>query len=483
MNSTLFSIFGNCKNSRRPKVPFPTNAVRPEFRFRFAEDRTFSRESTPKPFLISDFRSLAFDATFESLAQQAGRPLSQLEADLAWVATAVYLADRSAPRYPYGTNGLSFWRRRIHLILPVGEGEIWEKASPALRETLEYLTEDDWTFEFVSGRRPFMEESQQSFRELSPPPIAWTALFSGGLDSLAGAVDWLQSQEGIGLLVSGQTHNRIAFGQRSQVSELRQHFPQQLEHVGISYGFPDKSGLNGFESSQRTRAFIHTALGSLAALMAGNEKLHLFENGFGALNLPCDSTQFGSQNSRGTHPVFLQRMAGLVSHLFGRPFTIVNPFNFMTKGEMLSNPTVQIYGEILRKSFSCDRYPNYPHKASQCGSCSSCLIRRLSFKVGNIADDPASYSRDLLKSQSPLRESELIAVTKLTIQAKTMADALRLQEPWSALCAIWPDLFRAEIELENSSFKSSTIRLLRKHSAEWHEFYPEFQFPGNTLAA
>ena len=116
--------------------------------------------------------------------------------------------------------------------------------------------------------------------------------------------------------------------------ELRKQFPNRVEHVGIGYGFPDKNRheLDGFESTQRTRAFMHTALGSVIALMAGNSQLFLFENGFGALNLACDSAQFGSQNSRGTHPVFLRRMAALVSADFFKAIRYRQPIHALHEG-------------------------------------------------------------------------------------------------------------------------------------------------------
>jgi hypothetical protein len=184
---------------------------------------------------------------------------------------------------------------------------------------------------------------------------------------------------GNGLLVSGQTHPRIATGQQAQVAGLRDHFPGRLEHIGISYGIPDKHGLSGFESSQRTRGFVHIAFGALDALMADNEQLFLFENGFGALNLPCDSAQIGSQSSRGTHPVFLLRMAAFVRAVFERRFLISNPFTFSTKAQMLAAPGMDQFVSLLQKSFSCDRFPNYHHKTPQCGCCASCLVRRLAF--------------------------------------------------------------------------------------------------------
>ncbi len=369
-------------------------------------------------------------------------------------------------------TGPAHWRRRIQLEIQVSDVAVWRNSAAALAHALAFLTEDDWTFQFLPGRAEFAAERQGYFPKLSATENAWTSLFSGGLDSLAGALQWLARTEGTCLLVSGQTHSRIAIGQESQVAGLRDHFPRRIEHVGIHYGFPDKQRheLSGFESTQRTRAFIHTALGSVTALMAGNSQLFLFENGFGALNLPCDSSQFGSQNSRGTHPVFLLRMAAYVSAVFSQPFVIANPFTFSTKAQMLSALNGQQLGALLQESFSCDRFPNYNHFESQCGCCPSCLVRRLSFHVAGLADEPKHYTTDVFHPRRQLRERESLSLSKLSVQVESLDSCLRLCDPWPALCAQWPDLLRTELEFGSPGFRETTINLLRRHVAEWRSF-------------
>jgi hypothetical protein len=467
---TFFSALGSCKNPARKPVRAKRGAVRPHYCFRFDDQWTFRRTVAPSLPRARDCERIAFNGDFDALARQARRPLSRVEADLAWVALAVYLADRFAPRYPYGVNGPNFWRRRLHLQIPVSNRNMWENASERLIHALAFLTEDDWSFEFEGGRAHFPAESQEHFRKMRGPRIEWTSLFSGGLDSLAGALRWLSRTSGVGLLISGQTHNRIAAGQEAQVTELRRHFREQIEYAGVGYGVPEKHGLTGFESSQRTRAFIHTTLGSLAAIMAGCRELLLFENGFGAMNLPCDAAQLGSQNSRAAHPVFLRRMAAFVGALFSQSFVIANPFTFSTKSQMLAAPGMQRFVGLFQKSFSCDRYPNYPHKAPQCGCCASCLVRRLSFHAAGLPDDSENYSTNIARPRRPLRESELVALTKLTVQADTLASVLHPEEPWEELCETWPDLLRAEIELGARSFTESIVALLRRHVAEWQSF-------------
>lgn len=483
MDETFFATFGSCRNGAPKTARRRRETERPEFRFRFEDDWTFSRASSPSLPIAKDFQRIAIATDFVAFAKQARKPLSGREVDFARLAVAIYLADRTSPRNPSGRRGPTFWRRRIHITIGVTEPSVWQAVTGALVHALEYLTEDDWTFEFVGGRTVFAAESQEHFREMRSPQVAWTSLYSRGSDSLAGALRWLRAVDGIGLLVSGQTHSRIAAGQQGQVAEIRGCFPQRIEHVGIEYGIPDKHGLSGFESSQRTRAFVHTTFGSLAALMADNERLLLFENGSGAFNLPCDSAQVGSQSSRGTHPVFLRRMAGFVSAVFDRPFVIANPFTFSTKAEMLAASGMDEFASLFRKSFSCDRFPNYHHKAPQCGCCASCSVRRLAFHGSGIADDVTGYTQDIFSPRRPLHEFEVLALTKLNIQATALAEALRSASPWSALCLGWPDLIRTQTEFEGKTFKDMTIDLLCRHVAEWQAFVAPLQQPSLAFAA
>lgn len=485
MQTTFFKTFGNCKSGARRPIRVKLEDSRPIYEFRFHSDWSFDRTAMPLLRVAPDVCRVNFHADLDALAKQARRSLDSIEADFIWLAVAVYLADRCSPRHPYGMSGPAHWRRRIYMKIPVANPAIWSEAQGSLTHVLEFLTEDDWTFEFLPGRAEFAVERQRHFPKMRGQEIQWTSLFSGGLDSLAGALQWLGGNAGVGLLVSGQTHSRITVGQELQVTELRKQFPNHIEHVGIGYGFPDKirHGLVGFESTQRTRAFMHTALGSVAALMADNSQLFLFENGFGALNLACDSAQFGSQNSRGTHPVFLRRMAALVSVAFSKPFVIANPFTLSTKAQMLSAMSVRNFEPLLQKSFSCDRFPNYNHARPQCGCCPSCLIRRLSFHGSGLFDEAKNYSIDIFHPCRPLREAEWLSLSKLTVQADTLASCMNLKDPWPALCAKWPMLLRTEMELNSPGFRDACIDLLRRHANEWHRFTSDIYSDSHVIAA
>src|SRR5688572_29680005 len=233
MDATFFSIYGSCKKLRNRSISRHLAGGRPTFTFTFSDSWSFARTaSSPLPG-AADFRGVKFEADVAAFARLVRRPLSGLEADFIWIALAVYFADRLAPRHPYGLNAPGFWRRRLIVRLPVAFPQVWQNAAEHLVHALEFLTEDDWEFDFLSNRAKLGAETQQYFPSLPIVESKWVSLFSGGLDSLAGALRWLGGIEGPGLLVSGQTHNRIAADQNSQVEAIHELFPKRVSNVGV----------------------------------------------------------------------------------------------------------------------------------------------------------------------------------------------------------------------------------------------------------
>src|ERR1035437_1290307 len=85
------------------------------------------------------------------------------------------------------------WRRHFVFRIPVRKQGFWNRGEvqKVLRETLEFLSDDYFDFEFVAGKgAPMMQEY---FPKLVPggpgEGVEGVVLFSGGLDSLAGAVE------------------------------------------------------------------------------------------------------------------------------------------------------------------------------------------------------------------------------------------------------------------------------------------------------
>jgi hypothetical protein len=90
---------------------------------------------------------------------------------------------------------------------------VWGKDSvrEALVETLGFLSEDEYSFDFrqatmSTGLQPYLGFSDPSAQAISPNEVI---LFSGGLDSLAGTVDELIGNNKKVALVSHQSSTPI----------------------------------------------------------------------------------------------------------------------------------------------------------------------------------------------------------------------------------------------------------------------------------
>ncbi len=367
-------------------------------------------------------------------------------ADLVDIAVAVYVTDRLCRRHPPKASRTELlWQRQMHVEVPVREPERWSRdgLGEALAELLRYLTDDVWLFTFVPRRaraaRP--SESQRGLFPEPPPPPASAALFSGGLDSLTGLVARLavNPAETI-VLFCGRTNKRIGAPQRDLLEAVAQTFSQRVRPVAVGFGLTGR-GRGAFdreEPSQRTRGFVFQAFGTVTARMAGLERLDVYENGVGAINLPYTDAQLDSQATRATHPVTLRLMSVLLTRVFGASFTVSRPYAFTTKGELCDAMHRAGLARLASRSVSCDGYPQRNVSAAQCGVCPSCLLRRQSLHhAGIVADDPASlYVHDIYDASALDAWERRFSFRTMSGQVHHLRRALAAARPWNALVSL-----------------------------------------------
>ncbi len=145
------------------------------------------------------------------------------------------------------------WSRTFSLYLPTTPE--WHGPSPQLAPLLNFLTGDNWN---LHTRERFID---LGFHAPWPHPWAPQAavLFSGGLDSLVGAIDRLEAGDRL-LLVSHYDYGQLAAVQQSLAGELTRHYgPDRLHHLGV------RVQLEGPELSLRSRSLLYLALGLAGA--------------------------------------------------------------------------------------------------------------------------------------------------------------------------------------------------------------------------
>jgi hypothetical protein len=144
-------------------------------------------------------------------------------------ALGVWAADKLLPR----SSAPDAWTRHIVLHLPLSAS--WESLSPRFARLLNFLTGDVWSLE---GRAAHIDLGLKGGWPHSWQPEE-VVLFSGGLDSLAGAIDLLEAGWRL-LLVSHYDFGQLAACQQGLAAALAEHYgPQRLHHLALRVQFPE----------------------------------------------------------------------------------------------------------------------------------------------------------------------------------------------------------------------------------------------------
>lgn len=326
-----------------------------------------------------------------------GATPSEAAVDLMIVATAVYAADTGVSRERYADDG---WTRMIDLNVAVSEPGLWRKQQDHLSRMLQFLTGDHWGFTFRDRPNDLQSFTKQP-EEMDLTDFTQVSLFSGGLDSLIGAIDLLASGQRP-LLVSHYWDGEASSAQRQLLEVLKDRHGDAFESVRAYIGFRKSDFAEaGSDNNQRARSFLFYSLAVVAAdAVASTNKVLIPENGLIALNVPMDAHRLGSLSTRTAHPHFIRSMSELVNAL-GVDVTLENPYRFKTKGEMARQCLDRdLLAELAPASMSCShpaqvRFESAPPQ--HCGRCVPCLIRRASLAAGLDEADTTTYFLDDLK--------------------------------------------------------------------------------------
>lgn len=305
---------------------------------------------------------------------------SEMGVDLLVVAAHVHAADTRISR---SSESQDAWTREIRLVIPVSNPTKWNTAASILRRALDFLTGDRWEIGFRNRPKEFAQIIRKTAQPPLIPPYDGVSLFSGGLDSLIGAIDTLTSG-GKPLLVSHAGEGLVSKSQELCFDGLKgayknAEFDRLRVWMNFDHGLVEDVGS---EDTTRGRSFLFFSLGIAAGTALGQPfVLKVPENGLIALNVPLDRLRLGALSTRTTHPFYMARWNDLLKAL-GISGQLENPYWNRTKGEMVkacANPA--LLKKLAPLSLSCSsptkgRWTKQPQ--GHCGHCLPCLIRRAS---------------------------------------------------------------------------------------------------------
>lgn len=395
----------------------------------------------------------------------SGRCLSPIQADLFDLATVIHFADKLAlPKKKRSIN--------IHIHLPVRCPEVLMQACHELNDLLDWYTHDSWHFHFLTRKanermseRP--PNGHLGISEISKPTEF--ALWSGGLDSLAGLQTRLLEDHSKDFALIGTGSNHIMQKMQQQVFQtlhMHPHASGKLHFLPIPLNakYENRYSQN---STHRARGIVFLLIGAVAALANGSNKLHVYENGVGALNLALPGGT-GRDHSKAVHPISLMKVENFVSGITGEAFFIENPFVFSTKAEMCRS--LKDNPHPIFESISCDRL--HREKYIQCGFCSSCILRRQALAIVRI-EDKTKY---LIPHGRKPELRHRVYWDKVNQQISVIDRAIGSSNAWSELSLEYVDTLPETVCLmgeqgvyEENDLKDKFINLYRTYVQEWRD--------------
>lgn len=307
------------------------------------------------------------------------RVIPNLGQDFLTIAACIYATDKAVARAAEDDK----WTRDLSIQIPVNNPETWQTVSENLSDCIGFLTGDRWEISFRRAEKSLIQKRPRKRRiAVRRPTGAAVCLFSGGLDSFIGAIDWLSNNPTKKLLLVGHYDRHVA-GPRKDQCALEQvclsKYGNRIELAQVQVGLTQ----GGADTNFRSRSLLFIALGCYFAEIIGKDTPVLIpENGPIAVNFPLTPARRGSCSTRTVHPYFIQRLNAILKHV-GMANPVANPYEFKTKGEMVDEcKEPDFFANTFLLTRSCAKINHREHwentKARACGICIPCLFRRAS---------------------------------------------------------------------------------------------------------
>jgi 7-cyano-7-deazaguanine synthase in queuosine biosynthesis len=306
-------------------------------------------------------------------------PSDSLEEDLLNLSSGIFATDIAIKR-----DENEHYIRNIELSVEVSNIHAFERIKDLLAHALLILSRDNWDIRFIEKKGNPVSGFHWKKKEGA------ILLFSGGIDSMCAASDFVSKNSNLVLVSHNTNGNKIIDKSQRVVHKVLQDFYKTtIPHIHIKvYGrntdelvFPKT---NQRENSQRTRSLLFLSLAALVTRRRGfNRVLYMAENGQFAIHLPLNSARVGPFSTHTADPNFVAQAEQIFKILLSnQEFQIINPFLYKTKAEVVSLLPKKLQKEI-HNSVSCWRV-SYVPGAKHCGICIPCISRRIALEYNKI---------------------------------------------------------------------------------------------------
>ena len=427
-------------------------------------------DGQPDPLILESGRQ--YRLIFDRLGTLTWNNPGRRWVDLLHVAMSIYAIDRLAARTVRRSQ--SDCSRELEVTIGVTDLDFWsdDRVRCLVIDTLETLSEDSWNIRFVAwnGVEPEARRRLLSLPDDLKESLPLVCLYGGGLDSAAVLALQINREPGRSIIPVTVKH------QSAQRKLVRRQY-RMLREWQTGLMFPliveakmdrPKSITPLEETSQRTRAFLFSAIGGVAASLVDASSVEVFESGVGVVNLPFMAGMLGSRMTRSCHPGFYRSMSRLVSEVSGRAIRFTFPNLGLTKGEMVSGLAEMRLHELANAIVSCVHYPLRDKRTKQCGSCPACILRRQAMLIAGIEEPAHQYRFDLFGTSE--QSGELSEHRDAYLKA-ILGQVVRLSELDG--CDAIPRQFRRHLigsgVIGDDVSEEVVISVLRRYRREWME--------------
>jgi 7-cyano-7-deazaguanine synthase in queuosine biosynthesis len=388
--------------------------------------------------------------------------------DLLEIATYVYSADQVVRRGADDVDTFGDgWRRDLHFVVPVRNPDFWNSrdVQEALCSTLGFLSDDQYQFDFV---RLDQDHQFQEYLEFNDTQQMYgmpeqVVMFSGGLDSLAGAIDEVVNQRRRVVLVTHKSTSKLNKRHRVLEEMLAAKSGDNVPHR-ITVRVHKTKGLNR-EYTQRSRSFLYVSIGATIARMLGLKNVRFYENGVISLNLPVCAQVVGGRATRTTHPRVMKGFQDIITLVAGEPFTVENPYIWKTKADVVKVITDAGCHDLIKHSMTCTHTWEMSNQHTHCGGCSQCIDRRFAvFAAKADQHDPVEHYKVDVFTQSRKKDEDKIMAAAYLERANQVKNLTGVADFISS----YPDVCRVFKYLNTSAGQAAqrVFDLYKRHAEE-----------------
>ncbi|MDA3860882.1 MAG: hypothetical protein PF445_06625, partial [Melioribacteraceae bacterium] len=344
--------------------------------------------------------------------------------DLLEIAGYIFAADRKSSRGAIDAVEMHSWSRAFEIHIQVRDITFWEqpKIKTMLNDALSYMTGDkryDFVFYKANGDFPTSIFDNKEF-SIEPSDKLEVVLYSGGLDSLSGIVELLETTDKELCLMSHQSGNpSVANTQNSLFKEIDKLYPGRCTHYKYYCGLCRKRSV---DETQRTRSFLFNSIAFALATTYGINENILFENGVTSFNFAETQDMMNSRASRTTHPKTLGLLMELFSEINDAEYKVENRFYNKTKTDVVNILNKYNKLDLVDISVSCSVSMLQRTSHTHCGICSQCIDRRFAAYSAEVEryDENGLYEFDFVKDD-----------LENSIQKKALSDYIRMAKKYA----------------------------------------------------